>query len=800
MQVGMFGPNGCSSDEPAAASAAFPLNFDPAVAFASMLESSADCVKLIDRGGALLSMNENGQRLMAIANFGLIRGQTWWAFWPEAERERVRQAFLQSLEGEAVRFQAPCPTAAGELKHWDVALTPLRDVAGAVTGVLSVSRDVTDQVAAAAEAQVRESELARSAAALAAAGVLARIGRWELDLETGEVQWSKEIWQLLGAEPRAIFLDEAMLIYPAADRPWIRELFAHAQRTGEQITYKVQVQRFDGTLIWARMVGEPVPDEGRFTRLRGVAQDVTELEAAHRELERTERRLRLATAAADLHVYDVDFTTRSIAMPTAEVLFDRPVSFECYSSDPVWFVDPRDREAYVQAWDEFNANGGLLSVEFRVARRDGRELWVHSSAMRECNEAGELVGLVGALQDISARKAAELDLRRALDAADAASRAKGTFLANVSHEIRTPLNGVLGMAQVMERGELSEQQRARLQVIRQAGESLLALLNDILDFSKIEAGRLELELQPFDLAGLCSGVIKTFEPVAAQKDLPLQLQFAAEAQGFWQGDSARLRQVLVNLVSNAVKFTDAGKVELRVGLGPEGVEIVVEDTGRGIPAKHLHSIFDSFSQGDAATSRRYGGTGLGLSIARELVMLMGGTLTVQSRLQQGSVFSLRLPLARAAAADAPPHAAQDEPMPSSMALRVLAAEDNVTNQLILRSMLEPLGVQVTLVDDGAEALEALDRESFDLVLMDIQMPRLDGMETVKIMRDRECAQGLTRTPVIALTANVMSHQVSAYRDAGFDGIVPKPIDIRQLLDTLANLVDSGLDNTEIAAS
>ncbi len=384
------------------------------------------------------------------------------------------------------------------------------------------------------------------------------------------------------------------------------------------------------------------------------------------------------------------------------------------------------------------------------------------------------------------------EVERERDRAEAGDRAKSDFIANMSHEIRTPLNGVLGMAQVMEAHELTPDQRGRLKVIRESGGTLLALLNDVLELSKIEAGKLEIVEAPFRLEELAERVCGTFAGVAAAKGLDLESRVDPEAAGVWIGDSLRIRQVLSNLVSNATKFTDAGKVALVIDLTPRGVRATVSDTGIGIERSKLPKLFGKFAQADASTTRRYGGTGLGLAISHRLVQLMGGTIDVTSRVGEGSTFTVVLPLRRSAAEIVRPQAEpeQTRAMARETPLRVLAAEDNPTNQLVLRALLEPLGAEITMVADGREAVEAFEQSAFDVVLMDVQMPRMNGLDATRAIRALEARRGGAATPILALTANVMSHQIEGYLEAGMDGYIAKPLDLATFYGALDEVLSA----------
>jgi len=374
--------------------------------------------------------------------------------------------------------------------------------------------------------------------------------------------------------------------------------------------------------------------------------------------------------------------------------------------------------------------------------------------------------------------------------AQAANRAKSAFLATMSHEIRTPLNGVLGMAQAMAAGKLSEVQRERLSVIHQSGESLLAILNDLLDLSKIEAGKLELESIAFDLGEVARGAYSAFTALANKKGLSFALDIEA-ARGRYLGDPTRLRQILYNLISNALKFTDAGEIRVSAWRDDAGALVLsVRDTGVGISPENLGKLFGKFDQLDSSTTRRFGGTGLGLSICRELAHLMGGDISVESELGKGSTFTLTVPLPRVGDAKAPVQLAPEPPAADEFALpvRVLAAEDNAVNQLVLKTLLHQLGVEPTVVDNGQAAVEAWEQASWDVILMDIQMPVMDGLAAAAAIRAREVETGRPRTPIVALTANAMSHQVEQYLAAGMDTHVAKPIEAAALFAALSAAV------------
>lgn len=389
------------------------------------------------------------------------------------------------------------------------------------------------------------------------------------------------------------------------------------------------------------------------------------------------------------------------------------------------------------------------------------------------------------------------DTVRAQMTAEAANRSKSEFLANMSHEIRTPLNGVLGMLQVVERSKLPSEQRQRIAVARESGETLLRLLNDLLDLSKIEAGHLSIETRDFDLEHLLEITCRNFADVAAQKDLTLDCVIEPQACGSWSGDDIRLRQVITNLVSNALKFTKAGGVEVNVRVLAHGVRFTVADTGIGMSAESLERVFDSFVQADASTTRVYGGTGLGLAISRRLVQAMGGDLYVKSWEGQGSCFWFDLPLSRGV-----PSALTAAPVEASVqAARILAVDDNRTNRILLQALLEPLGVDLALAANGLEAVQATAARDFDLILMDVQMPVMDGVTACREIRSRDARLGRRRVPILALTANVMPRQIASYAEAGMDGHVAKPFTAEALVAALIHhLAGDAAGDAERAAA
>jgi PAS domain S-box-containing protein len=427
-------------------------------------------------------------------------------------------------------------------------------------------------------------------------------------------------------------------------------------------------------------------------------------------------------------------------------------------------------------------------VEYRLLHADGSTRWLWENGTGVCNEAGHLQWLDGVILDITERREMEDALREAKETAEQAAAARASFVANMSHEIRTPMNSILGFTDVLLDGELPAEQRRHLDTIRSSGRSLLRLLNEILDTAKLEKGAVELEQNDYNLLSLIDELSSTLAANARAKGLHVDIHYDPALPTCLRGDELRVRQVLTNLLDNAIKFTAKGSVTLRAELQGEQLHFAVKDTGIGIAPERLQAIFDPFTQADASMTRRFGGTGLGTTISKQLVELMGGKIWAESEPGQGTTFHVVLPLVLARFAPQQPRVRTPAALPP---LRVLVADDVPQNLELLQLLLARRGHTMTAVGDGAAVVEAAARDSFDVILMDFQMPTLDGLSATRLIRQQAESAGRTRVPIIAMTASVLAEHRRASADAGMDGFASKPVDWFALSHEIARVLGLG---------
>jgi len=528
-------------------------------------------------------------------------------------------------------------------------------------------------------------------------------------------------------------------------------------------------------------------------RLRGQAAAFVQ---TRRQLEESRERLQLALDGADEALWDWNVQERRTYYS------DRWSRMLGYSPEEIGesvevfdrLVHPEDLAASVRKLEaHMRGETGTYQAEFRMRTRDGAWRWIQARGKVVARDAaGAPVRVAGTHLDVTSQKECAAALAQARDAALAASRSKSAFLANMSHEIRTPMNGIIAIAELLLETVPGEPQRGYAEIVRNSGEALLALLNDILDFSKIEAGELHIESTPFDLPQAVRQTVDLFALAAERKNIPIAVEIAPETPSWVAGDPWRLRQVLMNLVGNALKFTGRGGIAVRCRPVPDdsgriGVEFEVSDTGVGMDPATIGSLFRPFTQADDSTTRRYGGTGLGLAISKQLVELMHGRIEASSVPGQGSTFRFTAGLDRpASSAVAETDPGDAAPREAVLPARILLAEDNAINQKVLSHLLAHLGHSVEIVSSGREAVEAAGAGRYDAILMDCQMPEMSGYEATRLIREQD-ASG-RRLPIIALTANAMSTDRDRCLAAGMDDYLSKPVKI----DTLSRVLERWL--------
>jgi signal transduction histidine kinase/DNA-binding response OmpR family regulator len=637
---------------------------------------------------------------------------------------------------------------------------------------------------------------------LALAAINLSVYDWNID--TGVIDHpplGREIRRRWAEQPRTADA-WARVLHPGDREGFRAALLAHIKGETSRLEREYRYRSTTGDWRWVRQYGIALrrPD-GRAYRMVGATADITEsrqrddeLQAARAENERARRHMQalldnmrdgVGSAEADgTYIASNKAMFELVDIPHEQIVSLRTMQNiwrHQYENYLVPRIAPTADEHVAAQFELFTRADGSQQVR---QRPDGT--WVERSFHRMPDDRRLVV-----VRDITELKQRETELARERDAAQVANQAKSTFLAMMSHEIRTPMNGVLGMLEVLEHHDLSDNQRAIVATMRSSASALLHIIDDVLDFSKIEAGRLELEEMPFSLSELVRGTVEALRARASAKRLRLSAELAPGSADTLIGDPVRVRQILFNLLGNALKFTETGGVHVRAAAAPLGagmhrVTLSVTDTGIGISEAERARLFQPFAQADSSTTRRFGGTGLGLSIVRRLAQLMGGAVDVQSQPGRGSVFTVTLRLGAAAAGSAEPMAEPVRMLPATGLAggRVLVVDDHPVNLQVLMGQLGLLGLTVDTARDGAEALTLWQPDRYAAVLADMHMPRMDGYALAAGIRAREATAGAPRVPIVAVTANAMRGEEERCLEAGMDGYLAKPVAIARLAATL----------------
>jgi PAS domain S-box-containing protein len=581
-----------------------------------------------------------------------------------------------------------------------------------------------------------------------------------------------------------------------------------AQKSGKAEGFEARILCSDGTEVYALAVGTPRLKDGQFTGTIGVVTDLTERRQIEEALQESEARTRLIVETALDAVVTMDMEGLITGWNNqAERIFGWHADEITGQAMSATIIPHQYRQGHNDGMSNYKrtGEGPVLNqrIEITALHRDGNEFPVELAITPV--QSGGAESFSAFIRDISERKLAEQSLQEAKEIAEEAADAKAAFLASMSHEIRTPLNAVIGLTGLLLDTELNMRQAEYVETVRTSGQALLGLINNILDYSKFEAGKLELEERPFILLDFLRATVELLENEAQRKGLYLKCRISDGMPVAFVGDVTRLRQVLVNLLSNALKFTDQGGVDIQVNMIPMEkdqyhLHFMVSDSGIGIAEDRIDQLFEAFSQVDASVTRKYGGTGLGLAISRELVDMMGGRIWVESKVGSGSVFqfTVTLPMAETEQLPAEEEGLQDRVVLSGdRPLSILLAEDDAVNQMVALHMLEKLGYRADVAANGLEALDALRRQDYDVILMDHQMPEMDGVTATGKIR-REWSED--KQPwIVAMTADALEGDKERFLEAGMDDYVPKPIMFNDLADALARSLpgdDASVDSPD----
>ncbi|MBU2549394.1 MAG: PAS domain S-box protein [Proteobacteria bacterium] len=769
----------------------------------SIIQSSRDCIKVLDLEGSLTFMSQSGQDMLEIRDIRPFLGMAYESFW-DKDRDAARRSLEEALAGRPSGFRGYRPTESGRPRWWDVVITPIRDDRGEVEGLLAVSRDITDR-------RRVEEALRKSERDLRTLIEQAPVGILTIDTEGIVTDANPKSVELMGSPSREETIGLNVLTLPPLVESGLSRYFRNVLETGQPEDIQAQYTSIWGKTSHFRARLVPLFDlEGRQVGAIQILEDITRQKEA--EAERRKLFQAVEDSPSSVVVTDLDGTIEYVNPKFSETTgYSRQ---EALGQNPrILKSGAQDPEVYRRLWETISS-GGEWHGEFLNRKKNGEVFWEFASISPVKNEDGQVTHYVAVKEDITERKRTEEELRLAKEAAETASRAKTDFLANMSHEIRTPMNAILGMIDLTLQGYLDEEQRDNLATAKSSAKHLLHIINDILDLSKIEAGKVELDRVDFELDSLARSVLTTFEIQAANKGLALQLDLAGNLPVHIKGDPIRLRQILVNLIGNAVKFTDGGGVYIEIEPEPDsppdrgteaGVRLrfSVRDTGIGIPEEKRGTVFDTFSQAEAGITKKYGGTGLGLAICKQLVGMMGGRIWIESGGDRGSRFIFT---AVFEPGDQSQDGFKDRDVRADATVRplkILLAEDNPVNAKVATRFLARLGHATVVAEDGQAVLEALSLDWFDLVLMDVEMPEMDGIEATRRIRAGETGEANRNVPIVAMTAHALAEFRERCEEAGMNDYITKPVDFLRLGEVIQRNVPrepEGAGRDETASS
>jgi PAS domain S-box-containing protein len=711
----------------------------------------------------------------------------------EAVRIETVKALAAGAQTASSRMRRRLPD--GRILHFQIYQRFFRDDDGRPIRALGATRDVTDEVYAAELLRMQKDELQAAQRRLERASFSVQEGHWELDLVTRKHWASSNYYALLGYGPHERPLETIDLvnavIHPDDRGPSLEAARAHMfGNVAHDMELRIRCK--DGEYRWFRLRGKAERDsDGVALRVSGSIHEIDRQKAAEDALREVQARFERAIDGTQDGLWEVDMTLGKMWLsPRLHELLGYQAGELSDRHDVLrQLVHPDDVASSDAAVRRPAEHGEAIEFEVRMRRKTGEYRWFRLRGSPSSNGALPVTRVSGSMQDVTDARCAQDALVRASDEAKSANQAKSAFLANMSHEIRTPMNGIVGMTTLLLDTQLDITQRDYADTIRSSSQSLLTVINDILDFSKIEAGKLDIESIEMDVRGVVEEAVSTLEFQAQSKGLKLTVDVHADVPRRSTGDPQRIRQCLLNLLGNAIKFTHSGQVDVSASVasardGRAFVRFEVRDSGIGIARESVKSLFQPFVQADSSTTRHFGGTGLGLSIVRGLVEIMGGQVGAHSQPGRGSTFWFVLPTMEVSASTPRPERPATDVHWAARRFhgKVLLVEDNVVNQKVAQRFLERLGCEVVLAENGEQGVRAWERGTFDVVFMDIQMPVMDGYSATRHIRQQERIG--QHTPIVALTANAMTGQLERCLEAGMDGLLTKPIALDRLREVL----------------
>jgi two-component system sensor histidine kinase/response regulator len=737
-------------------------------------------VSVSDPAGVILDVNERFCALSGYRREELI-GQPHAIVRSDRHPPEFFAQMWRRIQAGGVWRGEICNRAKDGDEYWvDSTIVPVVDATGAISRYVAVRYEVTRYKRAVE--QLRELSRRKSEVA-----EFARVGGWAIHGRALGMSWDAVMASILDARPGVEpTLDGFLAMFEPDDRAYLETALTLCLETGDIFDLELPARTQLGRRIWTRILGRPVIESGAVVGVTGVAQDVSEAhtrdDAAMRLKARFEAILSnlpsivtLQDRQGTIHYGNERFKAvvgrASVAGSCLPDLFPPDVAERFWARDLETFETGAPQTTEETVDDPTHGESTFLTSRFLID---------------DPIEDAKLLGVIAT--DITELKALQTALEKARAEAEAATAAKTAFLATMSHEIRTPMNGVLGMIEALAATDLDDNQRSKVDTLRESGGMLLRLLNDILDSSKIEAGRIELEETRFSPRALAESVCETHAPKAEARGVAVEIEDDGAGDVARMGDPLRVRQIVHNLVSNAVKFTERGAVRLGLfGDGDGNLVLRISDDGVGMTPEQAARIFDRFSQAEASTSRRFGGTGLGLSIVKGLVEAMRGSVTVESAPGVGSTFVVTLPLPRAAGAAPEPETAHRETPSLRRGLRALVADDTEINRIVMSAFLDGLGVDGVLVDGGRAAAAQAREKTFDILLLDLMMPDLDGAQTLAAIRADAAAAGRLAPPAVAVTGHASDDQIRDCLAAGFAAHLGKPVEPVALASVIAEL-------------